>query len=133
MQYHTEAVKKGRNSREAERAAAKHEKSRAALRQSDSVYQSSVAEAEESRQGRNLLDSYSHNLHAIIFYCDALQEWERETENCLSLFQDLEEGRIALLRDSLWKVTNIVSSHSVVDDSGSEQGRWNSIRFHPWF
>ena len=61
------------------------------------------------------------------------QEWERETENCLSLFQDLEEGRIALLRDSLWKVTNIVSSHSVVDDSGSEQGRWNSIRFHPWF
>ena len=51
------------------------------------------------------------------------QEWERETENCLSLFQDLEEGRIALLRDSLWKVTNIVSSHSVVDDSGSEQGR----------
>ena len=51
------------------------------------------------------------------------QEWERETENCLSLFQDLEEGRIALLRDSLWKVTNIVSSHSVVDDSGSEQAR----------
>ena len=51
------------------------------------------------------------------------QEWERETENCLSLFQDLEEGRIALLRDSLWKVTNIVSSHSVVDDSGSEQVR----------
>ena len=51
------------------------------------------------------------------------QEWERETENCLSLFQDLEEGRIALLRDSLWKVTNIVSSHSVVDDSGSEHVR----------
>ena len=52
MQYHTEAVKKGRSSREAERAAAKHDKSRTALRQSDSVYQSSVAEAEESRQGR---------------------------------------------------------------------------------
>lgn len=100
QQYHTEAVKKGRSSREAERAAAKHDKSRTALRQSDSVYQSSVAEAEESRQ-----------------------EWERETENCLSLFQDLEEGRIALLRDSLWKVTNIVSSHSVVDDRGSEQVR----------
>ena len=59
------------------------------------------------------------------------KEWERETENCLSLFQDLEEGRIALLRDSLWKVTNIVSSHSVVDDSGSEQERdsMNSLSF----
>ena len=45
-------MKKGRSSREAERAAAKHDKSRTALRQSDSVYQSSVAEAEESRQGR---------------------------------------------------------------------------------
>ena len=100
QQFHQEVVKKGRNSKEAERALLKFEKSRQTLRQTESMYRSTVSEAEDSRQ-----------------------EWERDTEACLGFFQDLEEGRIALLRDSLWKVTNIVSSHSVVDDSGSEQVR----------
>ena len=75
LQYHTEAVKKGRNSREAERAAAKHEKSRTALRQSDSVYQSSVAEAEESRQGRFVKHQIHTKLPHIIFQLEKPFDW----------------------------------------------------------
>jgi hypothetical protein len=47
----------------------KYEKSRHSMKASDSMYQTSVGEAEDSRQ-----------------------EWERDTDNCLSLFQERKES-----------------------------------------
>lgn len=64
---------------------------------SEKAYHGSVASAEEYRK-----------------------DWEQQTERALKEFQSLEEHRLVLVRDSLWKFANISSQTSVADDAASE-------------
>lgn len=78
----------------------KFDKATFALKCAELNYHSMAREAEESRQ-----------------------MWEKETEDCLRLFQTMEEERFDLIRDSLWRVSNFISAQCVADDNGSEDIR----------
>ena len=54
---------------------------------------------------------------------DSRAAWQRETVTCCDTFQDLESSRLALLRDSAWRVANIASSCCVSDDEVCEETR----------
>ena len=49
--------------------------------------------------------------------------WESETEESLALFQSLEEERLGVTRDSLWRLANVSSAASVADDNAAETVR----------
>lgn len=98
--YHQEVAKKGKSSKEADKAQLKFDKATFALKCAELNYHSMAREAEESRQ-----------------------MWEKETEDCLRLFQTMEEERFDLIRDSLWRVSNFISAQCVADDNGSEDIR----------
>ena len=49
--------------------------------------------------------------------------WESETEESLALFQSLEEERLGVTRDSLWRLANVSSVASVADDNAAETVR----------
>lgn len=57
-------------------------------------------------------------------------KWEQETENSLQSFQTLEETRVDVARNSLWKVSNLISSSCVGLDNGQEQLRTKLERVH---
>lgn len=98
--YHQEVARLGKSSREAEKAHSKYAKARQALDVSESTYQSSVSAVEEARQA-----------------------WEKETERTLLAFQCMEEERLASVRESLWRVTNMGSLAAVADDLAEEEVR----------
>lgn len=78
----------------------KYEKIRSVLGISDLSYQSVVKDAESARR-----------------------KWEESTEDSLEVFQALEEERVIIVRNSLWKLANYISSSTIKDDDGSESLR----------
>ncbi len=70
------------------------------MRTSESDYNSSVIEAETARQ-----------------------QWMEETKDAYEAFEEIEIARITLLRNSLWKAANFVSTGCVVDDRYAEEMR----------
>lgn len=75
-------------------------KAKTAVEQADSAYQNSVRLLEDAR----LL-------------------WEKEMEQCCEVFQDLEEERIAFLRNAMWVYANITSLNCVKVDEICEEVR----------
>ena len=65
----------------------------------------------------------SHYKSTVISVEDARRLWEIETEKSMNLFQELEEERLAVSRDSLWRLANITSITSVADDDSAEEVR----------
>lgn len=78
----------------------KYVKSKQMLDAFEAAYQSSVSSIEEARKS-----------------------WEKETEKSLSTFHQMEEERMATIRDSLWRVANINSLAAVADDLAAEEVR----------
>lgn len=54
---------------------------------------------------------------------DCRRSWEQETEKSLTAFQLLEEERLFVVRDSLWRLANMASAGCVSDDQGAEELR----------
>jgi len=98
--YHQEVARGGIESGAAEKAAARHSKVRSSMESAETAYRGSVDYLEEVRE-----------------------RWEKQTEMAADTFQDLETVRLTLLRDSVWKLSNILSSTCVADDEAYEDTR----------
>ncbi|XP_023332653.1 proline-serine-threonine phosphatase-interacting protein 1 [Eurytemora carolleeae] len=98
--YHQEVARGGLESGAAEKAAARHSKVRSSMESAETAYRGSVDYVEEVRE-----------------------QWEKETELAADILQDLEQRRLSVLRDSVWKLSNILSATCVADDEVYEETR----------
>jgi len=98
--YHQEVARGGEESGGSEKAAARHSKVRSSMESAETAYRGSVDYLEEVRE-----------------------QWINETAEAANTFQVLECGRLSLLRDSVWKLTNILSTSCVADDQVYEETR----------
>lgn len=98
--YHQEIARSGKSSKEAEKALTKYEKSKQCLDSSEIHYRSAASATEECRR-----------------------LWESETENSLAAFEALEEERLGVTRNSIWRLANVTSAASVADDEAAESVR----------
>jgi len=98
--FHQEVARTGSDSTGADRAHTKHIKTRQGMDQAEEQYRSSVSSLEETRDS-----------------------WQKETESCLDILQELESSRLSVLRDSAWRVSNIGSAYCVADDEVYEETR----------
>lgn len=98
--YHQEVSKTGGEGSGTERARVKHGKARELMEQAEEAYKTASTVMEETRSS-----------------------WQEETENCAEKLQQIETARLATLRDSAWKLTNIGSAYCVADDEMYEDTR----------
>ena len=91
--YHQEVSKAGGEGSGTERARVKHVKARELMEQAEEAYKTASAAMEETRSS-----------------------WQEETEKSAEKLQQIETVRLATLRDSAWKLTNIGSACCVADD-----------------
>jgi len=104
--YHQEVSRAGGEGSGTERARVKHIKARELMEQSEEAYKTASTVMEETRSS-----------------------WQEETEKCAEKLQQIETARLATLRDSAWKLTNIGSAYCVADDEVKSYSKIKVILF----
>ena len=116
--YHQEVARCGKNSREADKVGNSGQRSSFFyLRKKFQAHQKYV-------KSKQMLDAFESAYQSSVSSIeDARRNWEKETEKSLTAFHQMEEERMATIRDSLWRVANINSLAAVADDLAAEEVR----------
>ncbi|XP_045610072.2 proline-serine-threonine phosphatase-interacting protein 2 isoform X2 [Procambarus clarkii] len=82
----------------------------------------------EERAGEAVKEAEVQHKDAVTFHNSSLDEWCTYAHNAFDTFQDKEETRVELIRDSLWGFANICSLLAVRTDQHQEVIRTALLR-----